>query len=103
MTEPSSPAVSPPAPQEGLKPCPFCGAQATTYIGHTDEGDTFNVACSRVSCGARIEELGIDQDQAIAAWNRRPAAPLSLAPQEIWLIWSREHSAWWRPKSAGYA
>lgn len=65
-------SASPTAPPEsGLAPCPFCGAPATMRTMDTDEGDIFNVECSGFSCGARIEVLGIDQDTALAAWNRR--------------------------------
>lgn len=68
---------------EELKPCPFCGGQATAYM------DNFGkVMCSCDACGALLGvvlECGVElvngwtalfasKEEVIEAWNRRACA-----------------------------
>lgn len=54
-----------------LKPCPFCGSEAT--INHKVVLETWIVECSNISCPASYM-IGYDYDteeEAIEAWNKR--------------------------------
>lgn len=62
---PSSSAPFPLSPdeREELKPCPFCGAEAT------DAGDVgYEASCSNGECSASAGWF------SVAAWNRRAAS-----------------------------
>jgi len=39
---------------------------------------------------------------AFKQWLDAELAMCEQATNRIWLIWSHEHNAWWRPNSAGY-
>ena len=53
---------------EGLKPCPFCGGEATQFT-YPAECST-NIRC--MSCGASARaHSGQEQHLTFAAWNRR--------------------------------
>ena len=54
-----------------MKPCPFCGSEAT--IEHKNVLETWIVECSNTNCPASYM-IGNDYDteeEAIEAWNRR--------------------------------
>lgn len=55
-----------------LLPCPFCGGDAEIWRAH--EGRTAWVACMGRCAVLVSKEYTTDAD-AIAAWNRRAAAP----------------------------
>jgi Lar family restriction alleviation protein len=69
-----------------LKPCPFCGGEALL-----EEGGMFDlVVCKNaVDCGAE-GPYGRDCEEAIAAWNTRPAPSPS---REGWLTEGLERLA----------
>ncbi|EBR0232240.1 hypothetical protein DNV23_24210 [Salmonella enterica subsp. enterica serovar Hadar] len=51
-----------------LKPCPFCGCADITIHRPSSHGLTlYGIACD--GCGVRMKRF--DEDEAIAAWNRR--------------------------------
>jgi hypothetical protein len=54
--------------KEELKPCPFCGWNATDLHFGTNQ-----VHCLNPKCGAHIEHIDCDQlkGSAIKAWNKR--------------------------------
>lgn len=58
-----------------LEPCPFCGRPVELryerrYVGP----DTYSIWCGFVSCGINPSTgEHLDEDSAIAAWNRRPS------------------------------
>lgn len=57
---------------EEIKPCPFCGNQASLisrYDIHDDEV-YFCVECERTTCGARTA-MWICKEKAIKKWNDR--------------------------------
>ncbi|MCD8350069.1 MAG: Lar family restriction alleviation protein [Planctomycetaceae bacterium] len=54
---------------EELRPCPFCGGEADVEMVLNDY---WNAYC--VDCGATTTDI-IDQNEAIAAWNRRTPEP----------------------------
>ena len=56
---------------EKLKPCPFCGGEASIDWGYHLYGPpvTYNVECRR--CTAKIEYPYDSEEEAIKAWNRR--------------------------------
>lgn len=54
-----------------LKPCPFCGAEAT--LNYKEALETWIAECSNFSCPASYM-IGMDyntKEEAIGAWNRR--------------------------------
>ena len=48
-----------------LKPCPFCGGEASMYIAY-DDG--YYVCCDECGCGLPVYNT---EEEAIEAWNRR--------------------------------
>jgi hypothetical protein len=95
---PATPAIpsAQPAPSSGLAPCPFCSHTAApkpwTYremVGedYWDDGnaDSFAVVCDAEKpdgpggCGGSGGFFPTEE-AAIAAWNRRPAAPAATQP-----------------------
>lgn len=54
---------------EGLKPCPICGGPA--HAQQEDHPETWWIGCETNGCVAT--DTHIQQDDAIAVWNRRPA------------------------------
>ena len=48
---------------EELKPCPFCGGEATIF----PEGDYHEVTCN--DCGVFVD--GHTYEDAVSAWNTR--------------------------------
>jgi Lar family restriction alleviation protein len=61
---------------EVLKPCPFCGGQASLRF---DADESVWSACCYV-CDT-YQSPNDDESEAIAAWNRRQDAPEALAPR----------------------
>ena len=66
------------AREEGLAPCPFCGAQPNIFDAGDANGPSYwAIACS--GCHGHLDhyfpdgEPGEGRAQAIAAWNRRSA------------------------------
>ena len=58
-----------------LKPCPFCGAEESVYVGKDDEVDDarpYTVCCDFTlgGCGASTGYAETPKE-AIAMWNRR--------------------------------
>lgn len=55
-----------------LKPCPFCGARAAlTKRPHTPTGTEYTPTCTVPKCAGRLYKKWLDENDAIAAWNRR--------------------------------
>ena len=56
---------------ERLKPCPFCGGEASIdWSYHLCAAPvTYNVECRR--CTAKIEYPYDSEEEAVMAWNRR--------------------------------
>lgn len=52
----------------GLKPCPFCARQPTTYKFPHDKSNIWTVACK---CGAESPRDSKSEDGAKRIWNRR--------------------------------
>lgn len=53
-----------------LKPCPFCGGEATVFIKDWDNrADEYKIVCMK--CGVQQEEFRHEKAKAIEAWNRR--------------------------------
>ncbi len=72
---------------ERLKPCPFCGAPAgevahhITPIAHPGKPiiERRSVQCSRIFHGCQGNgPIKGSEDEAIAAWNNRPATNLTV-------------------------
>jgi Lar family restriction alleviation protein len=57
------------APEQMLKPCPFCGGEAKQG-GYAISPDGYFCACQK--CGVYVDGY-TDIPEAIAAWNTRPA------------------------------
>lgn len=63
-----------------LKPCPFCGAEACGPILCDDDWYSwYKIECSE--CGVRTPK-GLDEEECIAVWNRRPENKL-LSYEEL--------------------
>lgn len=63
-----------------LKPCPFCGGDATTLVGKYDHGGTFYEAgCDSVGCWCLPSAKTLSMEHAVAEWNRRADMPPTLA------------------------
>lgn len=48
-----------------LKPCPFCGGEASTYVAYDDN---YYVCCDECGCGLPVYNT---EEEAIEAWNKR--------------------------------
>ncbi len=60
---------------EALKPCPFCGGlpiMQWVSLGSVQEDDPKYIKCA--GCHGRASMFD-HEDEAIAAWNRRPSSP----------------------------
>jgi Lar family restriction alleviation protein len=66
------------AVSQELKPCPFCGGEAYTEEHLLEE--TVSVHC--LSCQAQMPYVGLDEQEAIAAWNTRLASAPSGEGEE---------------------
>ena len=54
-----------------VKPCPFCGGEATLVYPDEDEED-YVIGCYNKCCGFSYERgRGKDKQKLIEAWNRR--------------------------------
>ena len=51
--------------EQKLKPCPFCGGEASIYVAH-DDG--YYVCCDECGCGLPVYNT---EEDAIREWNRR--------------------------------
>lgn len=58
------------APEQMLKPCPFCGGEAKLKAWSWPY-DRFRVQCA--ACRCQASGLRADPEDAITAWNTRPA------------------------------
>ena len=57
---------------EELKPCPFCGGEATLDHVNGSHGELWDIFCSTRSCEIRPCTVWFTTEQdAIEAWNRR--------------------------------
>ena len=55
-----------------LKPCPFCGGQATMKIQkHIPSGYDYTPTCQDPSCAGRLTKKWTNEAVAIEAWNKR--------------------------------
>lgn len=63
--------------REALKPCPFCGGEAT--VSESQDGEWIAGCRDEAGCNACPSTLAPTRDAAIAAWNRRAAAAPSGA------------------------
>lgn len=87
--------TDPKAVADALKPCPFCGSEATYWKGDWAHGD-YGVACTNPQCGVArgadaFEYTNEDDDKRAAAksWNTRaleaiaaPADALTISDYE---------------------
>lgn len=56
--------------EEGLKPCPFCGGEAT--VSQDVNYDWWYVECSNDNCAVDVAtKICETKDEAISIWNRR--------------------------------
>lgn len=81
--EPQPPTTVQAMDDNGLLPCPFCGGE-----GHCEKKGN-SVAHYVVLCnGCRTKMIGTQQDDAIAAWNRRTTTvqAITLSPQSVKVI-----------------
>jgi Lar family restriction alleviation protein len=54
--------------KEELKPCPFCGSEASLFSGTEDH----YVLCRNTDCAAALVARSFSSEgEAISAWNRR--------------------------------
>ena len=53
-----------------LKPCPFCGGEASMIIEFPD-GTAISVGCYSGNCAMEPYTWNPSEAEAIAAWNRR--------------------------------
>jgi restriction alleviation protein Lar len=60
-----------PGEEKGLLPCPFCGAEASSYTRQS--GNTSFVRCAACGAGGPYSHDGFDT--AESRWNCRPSAP----------------------------
>src|SRR3546814_20470015 len=60
-----------------LKPCPFCGFQVDEH-SFGKPGERWEVFCRACDSAGRPSDT---MEQAIAAWNRRPAN--TMTPEEV--------------------
>ena len=63
-----------------LKPCPFCGGEATVESGYSRQNEYIYIQCC--TCLIETQPAG-DPRTAIAAWNRRSAEPSEEQKQDI--------------------
>lgn len=58
---------------EKLKPCPFCGGEASLERSHhTVFGDGYWVECENTNCPCNPHTIDFrDEDMAVNAWNER--------------------------------
>lgn len=74
-----------------LKPCPFCGSDATMHHDYQ-----WYVKCNSQQCSAVLEDAPMDEVGAAAAWNRR--AP-TAEQADLTLIRALQKAlAYWMPK-----
>lgn len=52
-----------------LKPCPFCGNEASTHAIQVNQHIKFEVCCDK--CFASMDHFYKSQEEAIRDWNRR--------------------------------
>lgn len=66
---------------EALKPCPFC-AGSDVHLRHHQANQMSWVSC--VGCGLEApSETGMNDDEAVAYWNRRTEAALSTDAEPV--------------------
>lgn len=65
---------------EKLKPCPFCGGEASIKIH--DYFDDTRLYTPKCKCGAGIVEVFYTEEEAIAAWNTRYERTCQMAYYE---------------------
>jgi len=55
-----------------LKPCPFCGGEATIEPWHSPTKDSFMVSCTNdPPCNVLPRTVGQTWEQAVEHWNTR--------------------------------
>lgn len=59
------------SPQVELKPCPFCGGEASVYYHYHGFEVTWSARCKK--CSAEMAYVALTKAKAIAAWNTRAA------------------------------
>ena len=58
---------------EILKPCPFCGAEATIDAYQLSKGEKYDIFCTNKNCFIKpsLDKYVLDKEEAIRRWNTR--------------------------------
>lgn len=76
---------------EKLKPCPFCGGEASLKIvPHIPFGNDYTPQCTVTSCAGRLTKKWMSKRSAIEAWNRRASdAEIHFSVNEAFNMFAR--------------
>ena len=72
-----------------LKPCPFCGGEASLDYDFNGIGVTYGIHCPECHC-AIIDTGTYSKDEAITAWNRRVQPELTRCEKCVY--WDKSAS-----------
>ena len=71
--------------------CPFCGGEASAEMSvRADTYGCWIAGCDNEQCAPQPYTLGGDKGASIAAWNRRPHAPVSRPGDGVEGGWDRD-------------
>lgn len=60
---------------DDLKPCPFCGSDPVPEFYSSEDGSGYATHCQAEACPAWPSVHGVDENEAITAWNTRAPDP----------------------------